>query len=45
MNIRNLTTGLRYKGEVEGKRQTYYVFEGRKAFFVFSFSLSKPKAG
>jgi hypothetical protein len=45
MNIRSLSAGLSFRGKVEGKRQTYYVFEGRKAFFVFSFSLSKPKAG
>jgi len=45
MNIRSLTTGLQYRGEVEGKRQTYYVFEGRSQYLVMSFSRSKPKAG
>jgi hypothetical protein len=45
MNIRNLTTGLRYKGEVEGKRQTYYVFEGKSQYLVMSFSRSKANAG
>lgn len=45
MNIRNLTTGLRYRGEVKGKRQTYYVFEGKSQYLVMSFSRSKPNAG
>ena len=45
MDIRRLSGGLSFRGKVEGQRQTYYVFEGRKSFFVFSFSLSKPKAG
>ncbi len=45
MNIRSLSAGLSFRGTVTGKRQTYHVFEGRKAFFVFSFSRSKPKAG
>ena len=45
MNIKNLSAGLSFQGKVTGRKQTYYVFEGRKSFFVFSFSLSKPKAG
>jgi hypothetical protein len=45
MNIRNLSAGLSFQGKVTGRIQTYYVFEGRKSFFVFSFSRSKPKAG
>jgi hypothetical protein len=45
MNIRSLTTGLLYKGEVEGKRQTYYVFEGKSQYLVMSFSRSKANAG
>lgn len=45
MNIKSLAGGLSFCGEVDGLRQTYYVFEGRNAFFVFSFSRSKPKAG
>jgi hypothetical protein len=45
MDIRRLSAGLSFRGKVEGPRQTYYVFEGRKSFFVFSFSQSKPKAG
>ena len=45
MDIRRLSAGLSFRGKVEGQRQTYFVFEGRKSFFVFSFSRSKPKAG
>ena len=45
MDIRRLSSGLSFRGKVEGQRQTYYVFEGRKSFFVFSFSRSKPKVG
>ena len=45
MNIRNLSKGLAYRGTVKGRRQTYHVFQGHDAFFVFSFSRSKPKAG
>ncbi len=45
MNIRSLTTGLQYRGEVEGKRQTYYVFEGKAQYLVMSLSRTKPNAG
>lgn len=45
MDIRSLTSGLLFRGEVEAKRQTYYVFEGKKYFFVLSFSRSKHNAG
>ena len=45
MNIRSLTAELKYCGEVEAKRQTYYVFEGKRYFFVMSFSRSKKNAG
>ncbi len=45
MDIRRLSSGLSFRGNVDGQRQKYYVFEGRKSFFVFSFSRSKPKTG
>ena len=45
MNIKSLAGGLSFRGKVSGQRQTYFVFEGQKSFFVFSFSRSKPKAG
>ena len=45
MNIKHLSAGLSFEGKVSGRRQTYYVFSSPKAYFVFSFSRSKPKAG
>ena len=45
MNIRSLAKGLRYRGEAEGKRQTYYVFEGSGLYFVISFKKDDPSAG
>ncbi len=45
MNVKNLTSGLRYRGDAEGKRQTYYVFEGRGYYFVLSFKKDGSNAG
>ena len=45
MNLRSLTQGLSYVGEVPAKRQTYYVFEGKKYFLVMSQSRAKRNAG
>jgi hypothetical protein len=45
MNMRSLASGLQYRGEVEATRQTYYVFEGKRHFFVMSLSRSKHNAG
>jgi hypothetical protein len=46
VNIRSLTRGpLSYQGEVEGKRQTYYVFEAGQYYLIMSLSRSKPNAG
>jgi hypothetical protein len=45
MNIRSLVQGLTYLDEVDGKRQTYYVFRGHDYFLVLSFSKTKPQAG
>lgn len=45
MNIKSLSAGLSFRGNVKGRRQKYYVFEGKDAFFVFSFSRVKPKSG
>lgn len=45
MNIRHLTSGLQYRGEVEARRQTYFVFEGKNHYFVMSLSRSKRNAG
>ena len=45
MNVENLAKGLTYKGEAEGKRQTYYIFEGHGFYFVVSFKAADPDAG
>ncbi len=45
MNIKSLSAGLSFRGNVTGRRQKYYVFEGKDSFFVFSFSRVKPKSG
>jgi hypothetical protein len=45
MNIKKLTQGLSYSGEVEGKKQTYYIFAGGEFYLVMSFSATKPGAG
>jgi hypothetical protein len=45
VNIKKLVQGLSYIGEVEGKRQTYYVFRAGDYFLVLSFSKTKPQAG
>lgn len=45
MNVKGLVQGLSYVGKVGGKRQTYYVFQGKDSFLVLSFSKTKPHAG
>lgn len=45
MNVRQLLSELRYQGEVEGVRQTYYVFRGDQHFLVLSFKKDDPSAG
>ena len=45
MNVQTLNKGLKYKGEAEGKRQTYYIFEGSGYFFIISFKKDSPNAG
>lgn len=45
MNVQSLTKGLKYIGEAEGKRQTYYVFEGEGYFLVISFKKGDPTTG
>jgi len=45
MNVRSLVKGLKYRGEAEGKRQTYYVFEGSGYFFVISFRKTDADSG
>lgn len=45
LSVENLTTGLEFHGEVQGKRQHYYVLSSPRQYFVMSLSLSKRDAG
>ena len=45
LSVDSLTTGLQFHGEVQGKRQHYYVLSSARQYFVMSFSLSKRDAG
>src|SRR5260370_35378541 len=45
LSVENLTTGLEFHGEVQGKRQHYYVLSSARQYFVMSLSLSKRDAG
>jgi hypothetical protein len=45
LNVGSLTRGLTYHGEVQGKRQHYYVFSSARHYFVMSVSASKRAAG
>lgn len=44
-NIASLQSGLVFRGEVAGVRQTYYVLEAEGSFFVMSFARSEAKPG
>ncbi|MGH7263862.1 MAG: hypothetical protein ACREMB_03270 [Candidatus Rokuibacteriota bacterium] len=45
LNVKSLTTGLQFHGEVQGKRQHYYVLSIAQQYFVMSVSLTKRDAG
>jgi hypothetical protein len=45
LSVKSLTTGLTFHGEVQGKRQHYYVLSSAQQYFVMSVSSSKPDAG
>jgi hypothetical protein len=45
LSVKSLTTGLHFHGEVEGKRQHYYVLSSARQYFVMSISASKRDAG
>jgi len=45
LSVKSLTTGLDFHGEVQGKRQHYYVLSSAGQYFVMSVSLSKRDAG
>lgn len=44
-DIARIKSGLSFRGEVSGIRQTYYVFEAETCYFVMSFALSETKPG
>jgi hypothetical protein len=45
LSVESLTKGLEFHGEVEGKRQHYYVLSSPRQYFVMSLSTSKRDAG
>jgi len=45
LSVKSLTTGLEFHGEVQGKRQHYYVLSSARQYFVMSASRSKRDAG
>jgi hypothetical protein len=45
MNVRKLMQGLKYLGNVTGKKQTYHVLEGTGSFLVLSLSRAKRGGG
>lgn len=45
MNIRSLAKGLKFCGEAQGKRQTYFVFESDAGYVVMSASRTKRASG
>jgi hypothetical protein len=45
LNVKNITKGLTFRGEVLGKRQRYYVLSGAHHYFVMSVSSRKRAAG
>lgn len=44
-NLVKLQSGLVFRGEASGVRQTYYVFEAEGAYFVLSFARAESKPG
>ena len=45
LNVNSLTKGLTFHGEVQGKRQHYYILSSAHQYFVMSVSNSKRDAG
>ena len=45
LSVDSLTKGLEFHGEVQGKRQHYYVLSSPRQYFVMSVSLAKRDAG
>src|SRR4030095_14935864 len=45
LSVESLTKGVTFHGEVQGKRQHYYVLSSARQYFVMSLSTSKRDAG
>ena len=45
LSVKSLTRGLEFHGEVQGKRQHYYVLSSARQYFVMSVSISKRSSG
>ena len=45
LSVGSLTKGLTFHGEVQGKRQHYYILSSARQYFVMSNSANKPAAG
>src|SRR5258706_9682870 len=45
LSVDSLTKGLEFHGEVQGKRQHYYILSSPRQYFVMSVSLAKRDAG
>ena len=45
LSVDSLTKGLQFHGEVEGKRQHYYILSSARQYFVMSLSARKRDAG
>lgn len=45
LGVESLTRGLEFHGEVQGKRQHYYVLSSSRQYFVMSLSMKKRDAG
>ena len=45
LSVRSLTTGLHFHGQVQGKRQHYYILSSPRQYFVMSVSIKKQDAG
>lgn len=45
LSVKSLTRGLEFHGEVQGKRQHYFVLSSSRQYFVMSLSASKRDAG
>ncbi|MFA5803865.1 MAG: hypothetical protein WC879_04430 [Melioribacteraceae bacterium] len=43
--IKDLLDNLEYINAIEGKRQIYYIYKGKKYYLILSFSSKKENAG